>query len=486
MKGSNPMKTVRFLLALVILLSMNSLSASAQAGATTSFAYISLLPANPVVSSGEGSSLPVEMLSQQAYTFLLPDLLMAQRQGVIVKFEPDFFAGLVKLEYTAGADLAALLGDQFSIFTDPATIAQYVRSYARKPGGPSGTPAATTPQFHITPHANIFYGFFFPADRYLKITLTDAGGKLMSVATAWTDPSGFFWTYFSWGTWTGMEPGYNFTAKMYLLDKTTLVKTFKTTIPKFAITSIDIPSKTVKGTAPASKSIEVELVHRNLDAGGGYTYVTNYPVASATGLWQTTFTTAMRGADYIEAAYLPNANFVFLSYTQAPFISTQMDSNYGWITGAPNAAASMTIRHAGVDHIFNGKFSRFGDFYAELLDAGGAPVFLQAGDKISGSSVTSLLLPTLTATVDPATDIVSGSAPASKYLYVYIYLRTDCGGYSCWNGYGYYLKSTVAGTFSANFSGIVDILSTDTLRIEVEYINPGTGNMVFYSKLISP
>jgi len=480
------MKIIRIMLAMVILLSVNSLSAFAQENATTSFAYISLLPANPVVSSDQESFMPIEMLSQQAYNRLLPDLLKAQRQGVIVQFRPEFSAGMVKVEYTTGTAMASQLGDGFSIFSDPTPILQNLRAFTRKPAGSSDAPAVLTPNFILHPKGSLILGSNFPADRYLKFTLTDPSGKLMAVASAYTQSDGHIWAYFSWGSWTTMESGYKFTAKMYLLDRTTLVRTFYRIIPNLGITSIDIASKTVKGTAPANSSIRVQLTHFNLNAANDNNTEYLYPIASGTGQWQTTFTIAMRGNDYMEIGYSPNANFIFVTSMEVPYIYAGLDTNFGVLSGIPNTPASMTIRHAGVDHSFSGKFGNWGEFYAELLDAGGAPIFLQAGDKITGTGVTALTIPTMTASIDAATDILSGTAPASRFLIVYLNVRKDCGGYSCWYGYGRYLKSTLAGTYSANFSSDADILPNETVVLEVDFIAPATGNEVFYRNPVSP
>jgi len=485
-KGSIIMKTFRIMLALVILLSLNSLSAFAQASATTSFAYISLFPAKPVVSTGKNASLPIEMQSQRAYEKLFPALVNARRQGVIVQFRPELSAGMVKVEYTTGVNLAPLLGDRFSIFNDPAPILENMRIYGRRTTGSLDTPALYTSRFYLHPKEGYFYGYNFPADRYFKFTLTDSSGKLMAVEDAYTSTDGYFWGYFGWGTWSAMEPGYTFTARMYLLDRTTLVKTFSSTIPNLRVTSIDVASKTANGTAPANSNLMVELYHLNLNAFGNSSSTTNFLVTPASGQWQTTFTTPIRGYDEVYLVLEPGANFYFSTYLTAPYISTGLGSNYSYLHGTPYAPASMTIRHAGFDYSFTGKFNNRGDFFAQLLKPNGAPMFMQVGDKVSGTGVTALTIPAMTASVDPATDIFSGTAPASQYLYVYLYVRNECTDYSCWYGYGDYLKSTPAGTFSDDFSSVLDILLTDTLDLEVDYINPGNGNVVWYENLISP
>lgn len=480
------MKTYRVLLALVILLAMNSLAASAQASASTSFAYISLLPASQVVSSSGESTLPVEMLSQRTYEHLFPALLHARQQGLIVQFQPEFSAGMVKVEYLSGVNLAPLLGERFSIYSDPSPILENLWMFGRRTSNSQEIPALTTPRFSLLVKNSSFSGYNFPADRYLKFTLSDPSGKLMAVADAYTQSNGYFWAYFGEGNWSAMEPGYTFSAKMYLLDRTTLVKTFSTTIPNLRISSIDVASKTVKGTAPVNGNLRVELYHLNLNAFGGSSATTNFLVAPASGAWQTTFATPMRGNDYVWVDLEPGGNFSFSTYLTAPSIHARLGSNYGYLYGSPNTAASMTIRHTGIDYPFSGKFSNRGYFYGELFTANGAPIFLQAGDKLSCTGVTALTLPVLTASLDAATDIVSGTAPAGKYLDVYIYVQTSCGEYSCWHWYGDYIKSTVAGTFALNFSEVVDILPTDTLEIDVYYLDPVTGNESYYYDLISP
>jgi hypothetical protein len=283
-----------------------------------------------------------------------------------------------------------------------------------------------------------------------------------------------------------MEPGYRFTLKLYQLDRTTLLKTYSKVIPRMAITSINVTSKTVAGTAPANSSITVEFAHRNLNSTGGYSYTTNSLITPGTGKWQTTFTIAMRGADWTHLIYSPTANFMFYAYLDAPNIYCGLGSNYCYIYGPPYMPASLTIRHAGVDQTFSGKFGNWGGFYGELTNSEGSPVFLQVGDQAWGTGLPTLTIPLLTAIPDYSTDIVSGNAPVSKFLYTYLYVRNDCGGSSCWYAYDKYIKSSISGMYGADYSSSLDIKPTDTFSFEVDYFNPVTGNVVSYRNLISP
>ncbi len=482
------MKPFRVMLALVILLSMNGLSAFAQAEIGTSFAYISLFRPIKSDSFAQSDSIPIHIQSRQVYESLLPELMEAQRQGQIVRFEPELSFGMLKMEYASNAIPAGILGTGFEVFNDPASFLEATRGLRSMPSHAEDDLASVIPLLSITPKNSCFTGNDFRVDSYFKAYLKNSAGKLMSVADGYTNSNGSLSSCFGWGDWSRMEPGYKFIFKLYKNDRTTLLRTFSQRIPNLSITSIIKSTRTIKGTAPANKNITVYFWHRNLNNDTWISSTKNLTTPATGTVWNTTFPigTAMRGGDYADIFYSPTSNFEFYANNDVPYISCGLDQNYSFLYGgAPYKPAWLKVKH-GVNYPLTGLFSNTGSFFGYLTNTTGGPVFLKAGDQASGTGVPIYTLPALTAIPNYYGDKVYGKAPANKYLWVYLNIRQDCSGNSCWSYYGKYVRTTSTGTYSADFSSFVNIKTTDTLSVEVDYITPATGNRTFYSNLISP
>jgi hypothetical protein len=457
-------KTLRILLALIFLLSLGSLTAYAQSE-TTSFAYIPLVsPASP----DQSTSVPIEFRARQGFEALTSRLLDAQAQGLIVRFEPEFSFGLLKVEYVSGLDLSAILGTGRPIFEDPQSVLDYTQ--AGEEIAISSPASVATPYFSIGVYNSYFYGSGLTAGNYYLASLSDTGGHGVASFNGWISSSGSLSSYFE-GAASTILPGYKITIKIYNSTGTTLLHTYSTTIPSLGFTSIDIPHAIVNGKAPAGSQLEVNLWHPKLNAANGTTYVTKHVTTSGAGAWQVNFGTAMRGGDEVKVTWQkPATYFTFYRYLWAPHVYCELGDDYCDLYGIPGKPASLSIKHAGKTYTFTGLFTSWGGFYGYL------PYDMAAGDKISGTGVTTLTLPTITAVLNYTANTVTGKAPANRYIEVELekyYPRPE-------EYYYRWVKANSAGNYTADFSSSIDITSTESLDFSVYYTNPTTGNEVSY------
>jgi hypothetical protein len=138
----------------------------------------------------------------------------------------------------------------------------------------------------------------------------------------------------------------------------------------------------------------------------------------------------------------------------------------------------LSITHGSVTYTFSGKFSSCGCF-TQSLEKNGIPIYLKAGDRISGTSVAAYTLPTLTAGANFYTDVVQGKAPANKYFELWV--DDPCGcTYSIWT------HSNSSGIYSGDFSNQVDLVATEAANLEVFYQDPASGNITDYFRSIGP
>jgi hypothetical protein len=457
-------KTLHILLALIFLLSLGSLTANGQSE-TTSFAYIPLVsPASP----DQSTSVPIEFRARQGFEALMSRLLDAQAKGQIVRFEPEFSFGLLKVEYVSGFDLSAILGTGRPIFEDPQSVLDYTQ--AGEEIAISSPASVATPYFSVSLFSNCFYGYSLTAGNYYLASLSDTGVHVVASANGWISSGGGLGNCFE-GAASTITPGYKITIKIYNSTGTTLLKTYSTTIPSLGFTSFDIPHAIVNGTAPAGSQLEVNLWHPKLNAANGSTDVTKHVTTSGAGNWQVSFGTAMRGGDEVKVTWQkPATYFTFYRYLYAPNVDCVLGGDYCDLYGIPGKPASLSIKHAGKTYTFTGLFTSWGGFWGYL------PYDMAVGDKISGTGVTSLTLPTITAVLNYTANTVTGKAPANRYIDVDLdkYYPRPEGYYYRW------VKANSAGNYTADFSSSIDITLTDSLEFSVYYTNPTTGNEVSY------
>ena len=485
---NTPMKKIlRVLLVLMVLLSPGSLGVQAQA-APTALAYLPLLShsAGSVSPEGSipGSLVQLHTLDRQAYDRLAPALMQARQNGLVVRFAPDFLAGLVMVEYVAGTNLASRLGSIQPVFATPQAVLGYTQSgAAMKNALPAA--AAASPYMYLYQNSCSFFGGNLGAGDTYRAYLKDTSGRLVANTWGTLNNSGGFNDCFG-GLWGGIAPGFSFTFKVYSPSGNTLLHTYATTVARIDITSIDISAKIVKGTAPAYSMLTMELFHPKLDSTGGETYTGMYTKSSNAGAWQANFgTAAMRGGDEVDGIWSkPATIFFFDACLFAPVIDCSLGGNWCQSSGIPAASASLFFKHGGNTYTYTGMFDAKGWFGASLHGAHMTPIFLKAGDQAGGTGVTTLTLPSLTATPNAASDTVTGAAPANRWFTVELD-KYDPGS-GGWYEYKRWVHANAAGNYSASFSGSVDITAADQMNLFVYFINPATGDETYYERMIAP
>ena len=481
-------KCVRVLFVLMFLLSMGPLSVQAQ-GVQTSIAYLPLLPSanqgGTAEASEPGAGLPIQMQARQWLEALLPNLLKAQAEGQVVRFQPELSGGLVMVEYTAGSDLAGLMGNQAPVFDSAQAALEYSQA------GKTETitqlaPPTGNPYVYLGVNSSCFNGGNLGPYNTYKATLKDASGRPVGFAAGHMDSDGWFNACFD-GVWGGMVPGFTFTLKVYNSDGSSLLHTYTTGISRIQINSITPATRIVRGIAPANSSLGMWLYHLRLDATCCYVKTLKTTSASSTGAWQFNFSpSAMRGGDEVYL-YLskPGTIFTLTRYQYAPFVECGLGGTWCEIGGGtPGGPVTLYVKHAGSTYSYTGRFSTGGWFEADLLNGYGEPIFLATGDQAWGTGVSTLTIPTLTAAPNFAANTVTGRAPANRWFEVDILRYNPESGW--WNGWWRWVKSSAAGTYSANFSIDLDITTAETYILRVYFHDPTTGNVTYYENMVFP
>ncbi len=477
-------KTSTVVFLIVFLFSVGSLPAHAQAQAQaqhTSFAYI------PLISPKGGTSLPAVFRARQAFEILAPQLLDAQAKGKIVRFEPDFAFGFVKVEYRSGFDVASALavvpGAKLQVFDNPKAVLGYthVRQNLRSPK--IGITDASG-WVSIPVYGSCFDAGDMGADNYYKAYLWDTTGRLVASTDGYADDDGWIYDCFG-GIWTSMVPGYHFSLHTYADIGTPLLQDYSSSIATLNISSINIKTKVFTGIGPANNQLYFYMDHPEWDAGDNYTDTDVAVIASSKGTWSVKLgsSVAVRGGDYVEIDW-ETSNFDFYRIAFAPFAYCGLGRNYCGVYGAPGKSAKVSVVHAKKTYSAKGNFSVTGYFSASFLDAAWKPVFLAAGDKVTATGVKPWLLPSVTAQPDYVNDWVTGVAPANRYFLVEAEIYDYSGEYWDWDVR--YVGSDAAGNYLADFSSYFDIMPTDKVEIYVIYYDPITGNETVYMNYIDP
>ncbi len=476
-------KTLAVLFMLVFLLSLGGFPAHAQAQVrTTSFAYI------PLISPGDDSSVPVVFRARQAFTALTPRLLDAQAKGQIVRFEPEFDFGLLKVEYRTGFDLAAALtvspGATPPVFDDPKSVLDYTRVGPSQLGALTA-PAQPEPYLFVGVYDSCFSGSNWGAGNMYTAILMDKTMRLLTSSTNFVDGSGNIDDcFFGTGIWQYMIPGYNFTINLYDSTHTSLLATYSTVIPRLNITSITPKTKTLKGVGPANDQVWFELTHEQLDSGNNETYTYTGGPTSSKGAWSIKLDSsiAIRGGDYFGIAW-PNPDtitttFVFYRGLFMPSLECQLLGDTCGLYGVPGKSAKITLTHAKKNYSTSGKFDFTGWFAGEFFDANTDPVLMVPGDRVVGTGAGALIVPALTAIPDTAADTISGIAPASRYFWVKLaaFFHVPDKWSSAWRWVG----SDTGGNYMADFSSSFAINTADIIKSSIYYVDPTTGNETDY------
>jgi hypothetical protein len=213
----------------------------------------------------------------------------------------------------------------------------------------------------------------------------------------------------------------------------------------------NLTADVITGTGPANALLNTYAgpARRNptSDASGAYT-------ADYAGYYD------IKPGDWVETDYWNSAgNYgVYLGYN-APLVRVNATANVvdGYTT--PNKAVSLALKRGGSALATASTTSNVDGGFSAFFTAAGSVVDILAGDivDVTASPTNSITVPTLAANLNAATNVVSGTAPASSAVRVWAFHWTG-GGFTSYNKP---INTDSSGNYSADFTTDVDLLDYD-------------------------
>jgi hypothetical protein len=464
------MKALRFVLVALFAASLFLVAAPAQASSGA-------VGWEPLVTHSN-SKAPIYFQARSGFESLLPALMQARKSGLIREFTPNFKAGVLEIHYS-GSNVLSLGGVQ--AYRMPSQALALVPH--QKPSIMASKSSSTT-QFYFELYDDNFEAYI-PVGAHIVGSLRNAAGVIVNTYEGNDGDDGvndgYLSNYFWNGPYGDILPGYTITFKVYdTYPNGTLLGTYSTTAPNFTFTGLNKSTAVVQGTGPKNHAYFVYWSEELLNAtdqyiGNGFSGTT-----SSAGAWsKDVYGGALRGGAYVDVDFQQTAYMTFSRDMWAPDIYCQLATNYCTVYSLPRQAVSLTVTHSGVKYSFSGVSDAWGDFYADVVNGSGVPIFLQAGDKVQGTNVALYTEPKLTASINFTSDVVSGLAPASKYFSLYVWGYTPG-----WNWY--WVGSNSSGAYSEDVSAYQTLLPSESSYAYIYYVDPATGNETSYNKAYGP
>ncbi len=460
------MKIARVLLLAALLLSAFSSAAFASDEAV---GFVQLVPQRD-------AGTPLSVQAAHALQRLKPQLLDAQHAGQIIRFQPSLHAGILKIVYRPSTDLPFMAGARVYSQVQEALP-------ATAPQADYDVTCGLVPKFLMYLYEDSFEAGCLTPGARLVGSLRDARGRVVATSSDIVDAWGnIYYAAWVWGSPSPTTiPGYTVTFKQYVGG--VLTGTYHVKAPNINFTSINKKAAVVYGTGQAGKPGTFYWYHQRYDAAETVLSATKNRTVSASGTWQVDFgATPIRGGDWISADINANGNFIFSREMFVPYMYCRLAGNLCELAGFPLTPATIQIIHGGRNYTFNGAFDEAGWFDAQLKTAAGAPIFLVASDKVSGTGVAQYGLPKLTAGLNYTTDTVTGKVPPYRYFYIWLY-EANAGV-----GHNVYTRSNGYGSYAANLmtTHAVNLVAGDPYIVEVEFTQPSTGNYTELFKAYGP
>ncbi len=422
---------------------------------------------------------PLEMQSRQAFERMLPDLHDAQKDGRIVAFEPDFFAGILKVEYPQGTDISGLQPEE-NVFTDINTALQALRPKMDKQNADS-LAAVYNPVFTLSPNSYCLYITGLELNDRVVGLQQDSSGKKLGIFDGRAAQRTFLDICFS--SVLSVRPTQKLTFKVYNAINV-LKNTYVLVVPAIKFTGLDKPNARINGSGPAGKPYSLLWVHSQLNASNGVLRQTQNGTISGTGLWSQDFgSRPIRGGDGFFMFVNVTTRFVFQTSFTAPNSICTLDSPNCYFYVFPNQAINAKIIHGGVTYPFSGKSDQWGFFHASLEDARGNPVFVSAGDTIEATGIAVWKILPMSSTINFDTDIVAGKAPPSRYLWVGVY---NASLYPYTNYWWKWVLVNSSSNYTANYHAWQDLQRSNTYQTQIQSVNPLTGNVQILNQFFEP
>lgn len=241
--------------------------------------------------------------------------------------------------------------------------------------------------------------------------------------------------------------------------------------------NVNLAADQLTGTGPANAL---------LDTYAGPNGMWRNPTVDATGAYTADYAGYydIQPGDGVETDYWNDAGSygIWLSYN-APLVRVNATANIvdGYTT--PNKAVSLALKRGGSTLATASTTSDVDGFFSAFFTAAGSVVDILAGDivDVTASPTNSITVPTLTANLNAATNVVSGTAPAGSTVRVWAFHWDD----GWFDAYDKSVNTDSSGNYSADFTTDVDLLDYDYAY--VRYIDSnGNQSAVNTTPAISP
>jgi hypothetical protein len=465
------MKVMRILLIAAFMLAGRSTTAQA---ASVRVGFVALL-------SKVDARVPIEIQTQQAMNRLMPALLAAQRAGQILEFEPELSAGILKFRYSAAANMTAAALSGRTVYADINAAAAAVPHTQSDLGnapirGRVGT-LTITPYFELELYNDCFHADSLGANSHVVGKLLDTTSRVVAVYQGVADGSGVINTgCFSWaGPYANLVPGYRVNFTVYTPTHVYMAAA-SSPVPAITFTTVTKASAIAGGVGPAGKSYVFRWDHHS-PLTDMWTSSWQIHTVSGAGTWTDDFPGQFVGWDNLSIFVHLSQQFTFKRHMGVPHIDCALGGNYCLVQQFAFKPTTLSIVHGGTTYTFSGTSDSGGSFFGYLLNAGN-PTFLVAGDKVSGTLIPQYALPNLTASINYATNVVSGNAPALTHFELWGYVMDTSSWYETWR------QASSFGTYWGTFG--VDLQPIQAINIEVAYVDPVTGNATALYKAFGP
>lgn len=320
-------------------------------------------------------------------------------------------------------------------------------------------PAAAVPivTFNVTVHRSCAY-LTGPATLPVTVSQLTSGGSVVEKATSQFDLSGNTFVCFD----DNFDPGMKVSALTNGMTRTV-------TIPKMSV-KINRVTDVISGVGPASKKLEVSIVHYSTFKAYKTTVINKTVSSSGTWSMDTTSAVNLIGGDRIGVMYRASAGDNFDLDGTVPFVGVRIASSR--VIGSVNAGSTVTVSLKTPTGATRARAHLASAYSAQALDSvfmntSGYGVTARIGDKISSTVATNgtFTISNLTVNVDTGTNVVSGSCLASKPMKIevttpqpYTFTRTFT---SC-NSAGHYSLDTTSSVDIAPGDRVVATVRTSS------------------------
>ena len=235
-----------------------------------------------------------------------------------------------------------------------------------------------------------------------------------------------------------------------------------TTVPVVPLSAeVDTANDRVTGTGPANETLSVYTGNcsRNVTTGADGAFTADFSSECD-----------LRPGDWVQVVhYNTEGNAVYIDFN-APMVRVNVVNNIVDGYATPNATANLTLtRDGAVIATATATTGMGGWFSAFFTDADGNLIDIQPGDtvEVTASPTVDVNVVALHASVNAATDTVTGSGPANSLLLLKVF--SQGGGWSSSRA----IHTDGDGDFTADFSGQMDL--TNASYAYVRY-SDATGN----------